>query len=182
MSLWETLSRPWQMCLELAWESYCQGLLPIAAVIVDEEGTIVARGRNRLRDDGGKANTLHHHPLAHAEVNALLAFPFDKLSPSRCTLLTTTEPCPLCLGAVRMSIIGGLTYASRDAWAGCSHMFETVPYIHRKGVRVASLAGSALETTLITLQTDAHLRGSLPAKAPNTPGFSRSGAKWCLQA
>lgn len=171
MSLWQTLSRPWQVCLELAWESYRQGSLPIAAVIVDEEGTIVARGRNRLRDDDGEANALHRHPLAHAEVNALLAFPFGERSASRCTLLTTTEPCPLCVGAVRMAGIGRLEYASRDAWAGCSHMFESVPYIRRKGVRVASLAGSRFETALIALQTDAHLRGSLPTKAPNTPDF-----------
>lgn len=171
MSLWETLTRPWQVCLELAWESYRQGSLPIAAVIVDEEGTIIARGRNRLRDNDGKANALHCHPLAHAEINALLVFPFGERSASRCTLLTTTEPCPLCVGAVRMSGIGRLEYASRDAWAGCSHMFETVPYIRQKGVRVTSLAGSRLETCLIALQTDAHLRGSLPAKAPNTPDF-----------
>jgi tRNA(adenine34) deaminase len=162
VSLWQTLTEPWQVCLELAWESYRQGSLPIAAVIVDEEGTIVARGRNRLRDDNGEANVLHRHPLAHAEVNALLAFPFGERSASRCTLLTTTEPCPLCVGAVRMSSMGGLTYASRDAWAGCSHMFESVPYIRQKGIRVASLAGSRLETVLIALQTDAHLRGTSP--------------------
>lgn len=161
------------MCLELAWESYRQGSLPIAAVIVDEHDTIVARGRNRLRDDNGEANALHRHPLAHAEVNALLAFPFGERSASRCTLLTTTEPCPLCVGAVRMSGVGRLEYASRDAWAGCSHMFESVPYIRQKGIRVASLAGSRLEVALIALQTDAHLRGSLPAKAPNTPDFFR---------
>lgn len=119
MTLWKTLREPWRVCLSLAWESYTQGSLPIAAVIIDEQNTVVARGRNRLRDkvrdSDGETNVLHRHPLAHAEINALLDFPFDKLSPSRCTLLTTTEPCPLCVGAVRMSHIGGLVYASRDA-------------------------------------------------------------------
>lgn len=168
-ALWETLGEPWRVCLALAWESYRQGSLPIAAVIVDERGEIVARGRNRLRDHDGAANALHRHPLAHAEVNALLDFPFAEHSASTCTLLTTTEPCPLCVGAVRMSGLGGLTYASRDAWAGCSDMFETVPYIRRKGVRVTSLAGSPLETCLIALQTDAHLR-AVPT-SPNTAAF-----------
>lgn len=171
MSLWETLSRPWQVCLELAWESYRQGSLPIAAVIVDEHDTIISRGRNRLRDDDGEANALHRHPLAHAEVNALLAFPFDKLSPSRCTLLTTTEPCPLCVGAVRMSSMGSLTYASRDPWAGSVALFDTVPYIRYKGTQVTSLAGSLLETCLIALQTDAHLRDVRPEKELKVPLF-----------
>jgi hypothetical protein len=48
----------------------------------------------------------------------------------------------------------------------CSSPFLT--YV-KKGF--TSLAGSRLETCLIALQTDAHLRGSLPAKAPNTPDF-----------
>lgn len=172
VTLWETLSEPWRVCLTLAWASYRQGSQPIAAVIVDEGGEIVARGRNRLRDDAkdhGAANALHRHPLAHAEVNALLAFPFGERSASACTLLTTTEPCPLCVGAVRMAGIGRLEYAARDAWAGCSQMFETVPYIHRKGIEVTSLAGSQLEVCLIALQTDAHLH-AVPA-SPNTAAF-----------
>lgn len=167
MGLWETLDEPWRVCLELAWESYRQGSLPIAAVIVDQQGAVVACGRNRLRDDAStddssEANALRRHPLAHAEMNALLAFPFGERSAAACTLLTTTEPCPLCVGAVRMCSLGGLSYASRDPWAGCSRMFETVPYIRRKGIRVTSLAGSPLETCLIALQTDAHLRVSRP--------------------
>lgn len=171
ISLWETLTEPWWVCLILAWESYVQGSLPIAAVIVNEQGEVVARGRNRLREDRAEPTALHAHPLAHAKVNALLDFPFDKLQASRCTLLTTTEPCPLCVGAVRMSHIGNLIYASRDAWAGCSHLFETEPYIRRKGIRVSSLAGSALETCLIALQTDAHLRGIRRAGEANIPEF-----------
>ena len=169
--IWETLEQPWQVCLGLAWESYVQGSLPIAAVIIDEQNKVVARGRNRLRDDDAEPNALHKHPLAHAEVNALLDFPFTELQASRCTLLTTTEPCPLCVGAVRMSHLGSLVYASRDAWAGCSHLFETDPYIRRKGTQVSSLAGSGLETVLIALQTDAHLRDTRPEKELKAPVF-----------
>ena len=171
MALWEGLSKPWQVCLELVWESYRLGSLPIAAVIVDERGAVVARGRNRLRDDDGTANALHHHPLAHAEINALLDFPFGELSAGRCTLLTTTEPCPLCVGAVRMSRIGGLTYASRDPWAGSAALFETVPYIRQRETQVTSLANSPLETCLIALQTDAHLRDVRPEKELKAPLF-----------
>lgn len=63
--------------------------------------------------------------------------------------------------------IGSLVYASRDPWAGCAAMFETVAYIRRKRTEVSSLAGSTLETHLIALQTDAHLRGT----SPNTSTF-----------
>lgn len=68
-----------------------------------------------------------------------------------------------------MSGLGGLTYASRDAWAGCSDMFDAIPYIRRKGVRVTPLSGSSLETCLIALQTDAYLR-AVPTSS-NTTAF-----------
>ena len=161
MALWNTLTEPWQVCLTLAWEGYCQGSLPIAAVVIDADGAVVARGRNRLRDAAygdNELNALHAHPLAHAEVNALLAFPFGERSAAGCTLLATTEPCPLCVGALRMCGVKRSVYASRDPWAGCSEMFETVPYLRSGGTEVASLAGSPLETVLVALQIDAHLR------------------------
>jgi tRNA(adenine34) deaminase len=40
--MYDSLSTPWQVCVDLAWEAYCAGSLPIAAVIVDEVGNIVA--------------------------------------------------------------------------------------------------------------------------------------------
>lgn len=174
MSLWETLAEPWQVCLTLAWESYCRGSLPIAAVIVDEEGCVVARGRNRLQDDDATPRALHRHPLAHAEVNALMDFPFRSLKPEHCTLLTNLEPCPLCVGAVRMSHVGTLIYAARDPWAGVTRLFETDPYVGRwgrPGIAVSSLSGSALETCTIALQTEAHLRGVRSGGVPNELPF-----------
>ncbi len=176
MSLWETLSEPWRVCLTLAWESYGHGSLPIAAVIVDQESRVVARGRNRLQDADGAENALHRHPLAHAEVNVLLDFPFGCLEPNDCTLLSTLEPCPLCVGAVRMSHLGELIYAARDPWAGVTRLFESDPYVGRlgrPGIRVSSLAGSLLETCSIALQTEAHLRGVRRGGMPNEPDFFR---------
>jgi hypothetical protein len=38
------------------------------------------------------------------------------------------------------------------------------PFIRERGIRVTSLAGSTLETCLITPQTDAHLRVNRPKK------------------
>lgn len=167
LSTWEALKMPWPALLELAWEGYCAGSLPIGAVITDEAGAVVARGRNRLHEDTTKAGFISGHRLAHAEVNALLDFDDGRYDPQGCTLYTTTEPCPLCVGAVRMMGMGALVYASRDPWAGCAAMFESVPYLRRKGVRVSSLAGSGLEAQLIALQTDAHLG----LGAPNTQRF-----------
>ncbi len=171
MASWKTLAKPWRACLELAWDAYRAGSLPIGSVVVDKTGEVVARGRNRLHESAEKAGFLSGHRLAHAEVNALLDFDDVQHDPQSCTLYTTTEPCPLCVGAVRMMGIGALEYASRDPWAGCAAMFETVPYIRRKGVRVSSLAGSTFEAQLIALQVDAHLRRTAPHAHPFLPSW-----------
>ena len=86
--------------------------VPVGAVLVDAEGTILARGRNRreLRGD----------PTAHAEVEAL-----REAGETRglwrldgTVLYVTLEPCPMCAGALVNARVGSLVYGARDPKAG----------------------------------------------------------------
>jgi tRNA(adenine34) deaminase len=94
------LPATWRTCLDLAWEAHCAGSLPIGAVVIDEQGNVIAKGRNRLAEADEAAPHLAGTPyltsirLAHAEVNALLQLGYRSQGP-RSALLTTTEPCPL---------------------------------------------------------------------------------------
>src|SRR5205823_5355576 len=45
---WARLDGPWREAFRLAWEAFGAGTIPIGAVVVDEKGTVVARGRNRV--------------------------------------------------------------------------------------------------------------------------------------
>ncbi len=36
--MWETLDPPWQAALEMAWEAYCNGTIPIGAAVADADG------------------------------------------------------------------------------------------------------------------------------------------------
>src|SRR5215212_4445037 len=99
--LWTRLPVPWRACLELAWEAYQAGSLPIGAVVADAEGEVISRGRNRIHERSGEDGYLFGHKLAHAELNALVTLDNDAYDPAECTLYTTTEPCPLCEGALR---------------------------------------------------------------------------------
>jgi tRNA(adenine34) deaminase len=69
----DTLTVPWHVCLDEAWEAYCHGSLPIGAAITDRQGHLLARGRNRICEDEAEGKLLSGHRLAHAEVNALIA-------------------------------------------------------------------------------------------------------------
>ena len=156
--IWEELSQPWQACVRLAWEAYCAGSLPIASVVTDRAGRVLSRGRNRLYEEAAPPH-LAGHPLAHAEMNALVTFDFERYN-ARESVLYTTEPCPLCMGAIRMASIREFHFASRDPWAGCSGMLEQVPYFKQKNLTCVGSQSAPLENVLVALQIEAHLRQS----------------------
>ena len=157
----EALPEVWRACFELACEALCAGSLPIGSAVVDGDGRIVGRGRNRLAEAVESSPHLPGTPyltgtpLAHAEVNALLEVGFRPPGP-RPVLFTTTEPCPLCMGAARMVGVGHVVFAARDPWAGCASMAERVPYLVRSGPTVEGPV-PGLEGPLVALQTAVHL-------------------------
>ena len=142
--------------MELAWEAYRAGSLPIGAVVADAEGRIVSTGRNRIHERTGPPGMVFGRKLAHAELNALLSLE-DEEDPRARVLYTTTEPCPLCVGAARMADVGGLRYASREPWAGSAAMFETVPYLQRGNLSLLGPEDPRLEAVLITLLVERFL-------------------------
>jgi tRNA(adenine34) deaminase len=83
--------------LEQARLAFAEGDVPIGAVVVGADGTIVAAGRNRRELDGD--------PTAHAEVIAIraAAAAVGEWRLSGMTLAVTLEPCPMCAGAAWLS-------------------------------------------------------------------------------
>lgn len=119
--MWGQLTTPWQICFEEAWEAYCNGSIPIGAVLVDEQNNIISRGRNRINENSAPLKQTCGNKIAHAEINVLLQV--SKEIPMRnLTLYTTTEPCILCFGAIVMCNIGKVRYAAKDLLAGGSNL------------------------------------------------------------
>ena len=86
--------------------------VPIGAVVVDPDGTVVGTGRNRREAD--------HDPTAHAEVVALrqAAAARGEWRLAGCTLVVTLEPCTMCAGAVVLSRVDRLVFDAFDPKAG----------------------------------------------------------------
>ncbi len=172
--MWAQLSFPWQAAIELAWEANCLGTIPIGAVIVDRQGQLVASGRNRIKEPRGYGIAyLAGLPLAHAEINALLALDYQKVTPRECTLYTTTEPCPMCAGALVMAGVRHVCFASRDPWAGSTGLYATDTYIGSKHVRVEGPPDAVLEAVLVGLQVEFFFRESVIRGKPEL--FARDG-------
>jgi tRNA(adenine34) deaminase len=88
------------------------GDIPVGAVVLDAEGTVIGRGRNRREADAD--------PTAHAEVLALreAAAARGEWRLAGCTLVVTLEPCTMCAGAIGLSRVSRLVYGATDPKAG----------------------------------------------------------------
>jgi tRNA(adenine34) deaminase len=133
---WSEVPSIWQECFYQAWEAFQEGSRPIGAVVINENGDIVSKGKsstlNKLSD-----SVVFHNELAHAEVNALLKL--DNRIHKRVTqytLYSTLEPCPLCFGAFYMSGIRNLEYAAKDKYGGSTNLKDTTPYLSRKPIKI----------------------------------------------
>jgi len=156
--LWQSLSPPWQACFEEAWTAYCADSFPIGAVVVDPAGQIVTRGRNRNHDHHADGQQLYGHPLAHAEMNALISVSYEQHDVRHgYAIYSSMEPCPLCFGAIYMSGVREVHYAARDAFAGSTNLFGTTPYLSRKPMRLVGPQDQLLEIVSVALLATLYL-------------------------
>ena len=97
----ELLSR----AIQLARENVERGGGPFGALIT-LNGKIIAESANRVIQN--------NDPTAHAEVETirLASRELNTFDLTGCTLYTSCEPCPMCLGAVYWSRISRVVYAS----------------------------------------------------------------------
>ena len=88
------------------------GDVPIGAVVLDADGTVIGRGRNEREADGD--------PTAHAEVLALrrAARTRGEWRLEGCTLVVTLEPCTMCAGAAVLSRVDRVVFGAYDDKAG----------------------------------------------------------------
>ena len=86
--------------------------VPVGAVVVDADGVVLGRGRNRREADAD--------PTAHAEVLALRAAAVARgqWRLSGCTLVVTVEPCTMCAGALVLARVERLVFGAFDDKAG----------------------------------------------------------------
>jgi tRNA(adenine34) deaminase len=86
--------------------------VPVGAVILDEAGTVIARGRNRREID--------RDPTAHAEMVAIrqAAAALGNWRLTGLTLVVTLEPCTMCAGAVTVARLARVVYGAEDPKGG----------------------------------------------------------------
>lgn len=125
------------LALEEARSAAREGDVPVGAVLVAPDGSILASGGNRVERD--------QNPLAHAEI-LVLAAAANRLGARRlngCLLIVTLEPCLMCAGAIGHSRVAGVVFGAADQKAGalvswadaCSLPLGGRAFWHKGGIK-----------------------------------------------
>ncbi len=119
------------MCLALeeARAAAARGEVPVGAVVLAPDGTVLARAGNRTEAD--------HDAAAHAELLAMREAA-QRLGTPRlagCDLVVTLEPCPMCAAAAALFRIRRLIFGAYDPkGGGVEHgprIFDAATCLHR---------------------------------------------------
>jgi tRNA(adenine34) deaminase len=101
-----------QQALMLAKEAAEDNDVPVGAVVVNQNGKVIGRGKNEREKN--------NDPLAHAELIAIRdaaknsnSWRFDDA-----TLIVTLEPCAMCAGAIAQSRFARVVFGAFDEKAG----------------------------------------------------------------
>ena len=103
-----------QVALKEAKKGWVKGEVPVGAVLIDQFGKIIASDHNRcisLSD-----------PTAHAEI-LVIRKAAKRLKNYRLTgtiMITTIEPCPMCMGAILNARLDQLVFGAFDPKSGAS--------------------------------------------------------------
>ena len=139
-----------QQALLLAKDAANHGDVPVGAIIVDEQGTVIGRGKNE--------RVKNNDPLAHAEIMAikdaaskLSNWRFDQL-----TLIVTLEPCAMCAGAIAQSRFNRLVFGSFDEKAGAAGSIWDLIRDARALTQIEVVSGVLADDCALVLRSEEH--------------------------
>ncbi|AXK37796.1 nucleoside deaminase [Streptomyces armeniacus] len=153
-----------RLALDEAVRALATGDVPVGAVVLGPDGTVLGRGHNEREATGD--------PTGHAELIALRAAA-RSLGGWRlhgCTLLVTLEPCTMCAGAAVLARVDRVVYGAQDPKAGAAGSLWDVVRDRRLNHRPEVVNG-VLAAECGRLLTD-FFRGPDPAAPGTTPDSS----------
>ena len=109
--------------------------VPVGAVVLAPDGTVIGRGRNDREAT--------HDPTGHAEVVAMreASAAVGSWRLDGCTLVVTLEPCTMCAGALVLARVRRLVFGAYDEKAGAVGSLWDVVRDRRLNHRPEVIAG-----------------------------------------
>ncbi len=131
----QTYESAMRAALEAAREALEHGDVPVGAVLLDHQGALVEKDRNRREELSD--------PTAHAEMLVLSkrARAIGDWRLTGHTLVITLEPCPMCAGAAVWARLDRVVYGAPDPRAGAAWSLYNIPHDRRLNHRVELIDG-----------------------------------------
>ena len=103
---------PMALALQAAAAAAAAGEVPVGAVVVAADGTVLAQDRNRIEE--------LNDPTAHAEILAIRSAAARMGTPrlAGCDLYVTLEPCPMCATAASFARLRRVYFGADDPKGG----------------------------------------------------------------
>ncbi|GFZ77823.1 tRNA-specific adenosine deaminase [Paenibacillus marchantiophytorum] len=124
-----------EIALEEAEIAFREGSVPIGAVLVDPDGNILSKGRNRI--------FTNNDPTCHAEIDVIRQAGEKLLDPTyknKCTLYSTVEPCPMCSGALILADISKAVWALSDDYLGAMRIMKKGNHFRHKFDKISVIS------------------------------------------
>jgi len=117
-------------CL-LALDAAHVGTYGVGALLFDEDGQILVEGRNKVYE-GGFRSDLHAEMVVMNEFESL---GWAREKARGCTLVTSLEPCPMCMTRLIVAGVGAVLYLSDDSIGGMVRRRHELPPTFRAIIR-----------------------------------------------
>jgi tRNA(adenine34) deaminase len=104
------------------------GTYAVGAVLLDDKGEVLADGHNKVFVDGFRSDL-------HAEMVVLNQFETEHQmpqNPGTLTLISSLEPCPMCMARLIYSGVGSIRYICEDPLGGMVTRISSLPPILQK--------------------------------------------------
>ncbi|MBB6458420.1 MAG: nucleoside deaminase [Acetobacter sp.] len=111
-----------ELALQQAHMAATRGEVPVGAVLLDAQGTVLAQAGNRVEE--------LQDPSAHAEMLVMRAAVHQRQGRrlADCTLVVSLEPCPMCAAAMAHFRVGRLVFGAYDPKGGAVEHGPRLPY------------------------------------------------------
>jgi tRNA(adenine34) deaminase len=128
-----------RLAIDAAKEARATDDVPVGAVLLDPDGTVVGTDHNRREE--------RSDPTAHAEtlVMSARAREIGDWRLDGHTLVVTLEPCVMCAGAAVLARLERIVYGAADLKAGAAWSLYNIPQDRRLNHRVELVDGIRVE-------------------------------------
>jgi len=99
------------------------GTYGVGAVLIDADGRVIVEGHNKVHA-GGFRSDLHAEMVVMNDYEAA-RWPREKAR--ECTLVTTLEPCPMCMTRLIVAGVGAVLYLAADSVGGMVRRQHSLP-------------------------------------------------------